>query len=148
MKRRTIREWMNFMMETENGNDDKNELYGIQREGDLRCQLVNYKPAKEFFEIYSDYLGETVLNVSSKKSKEDNKNYCLFIIEKEELFDYTDKTEREILEHIFKKAEKRDNIHIQENRKYFIKILDRCENSGIGLLFDEKGNFISVESEY
>ena len=142
MKRKTVREWMYFMMEIENGNDNKNELYGIKREDDLRCQLVNYKPAKEFFETYSNYLDDIVLNVSSQKLKEDGKNYCLFIIEKEEPFDYTDKTEKEILEHIFKKAEKRGAINLISIKKYSIEISDYTGN--VDLIFDEKENLLQI----
>lgn len=143
MKRRTIREWMDFM-----GTNNKNEFYGVQMEGGLTCKLENYKPGREFFKTYSGYLDDTVINMYPKNFEKDGKNYCLFITEKEEPFDYTNKTEREILEHIFKKAERRDDIHIQENRKDFIEILDSCEDNGIGLIFNEKGELSSIESEY
>lgn len=140
MKRKTVKEWMEFL-----GTNNENDFYGIQMEGGLTCKLENYKPAKEFFKTYFGYLDDIVINAYPKNFEKDGKNYCIFITEKEEPFDYTDKTEKEILEHIFKKAERRDDIHIQENRKDFIEILDRCEDNGISLIFDEKGNLVSIK---
>lgn len=61
MRRRTIREWMNFM-----GTDNENELYGVQMEDGLTCKLMNYQPVKTFFSIYSGYLDDTVINVYPK----------------------------------------------------------------------------------
>lgn len=144
MKRKTVREWMNFI-----GTDDENQLYGVQRKNDPPCKPMNYQPMKIFFSIYSGYLDDIVINIYPPKNFEkDGKNYCLFITEKEKPFDYTDKTEKEILEHIFKKAEKRDNIHIQENRKDFLEIMDNYESEGVGLIFNEKGNLSQIEVEY
>lgn len=138
MKRKTVREWMNFI-----GTDDENQLYGVQRKNGPSCKPINYQPMKIFFSIYSGYLDDIVINVYPPKNfKKDGKNYCLFLTE--EPFD-SNKTEKEIFEYLFKKAEKRDDIHIQENRKDFIEILDRCEDNGIGLIFDEKGNLISIK---
>lgn len=143
MRRKTVREWINFI-----GIDDENQLYGVQMEDGLTCKPMNYQPMKIFFSIYSGYLNDIVINIYPKNFEKDGKNYCLFITEKEEPFDYMNKTEKEILEQIFKKAERRDDIHIQENRKDFIEILDSCEDNGIGLIFNEEGELSSVESEY
>lgn len=79
MKRKTVREWMEFL-----GTNNENDFYGIQMEDGLRCKLKNYKPMKEFFEIYSGYLDDIVVNVYPKNRHEDGKNYCLFITEKED----------------------------------------------------------------
>ena len=79
MKRKTIREWMEFL-----GTNNENDFYGIQMEDGLRCKLKNYKPMKEFFETYSGYLDDVVVNVYPKNRHEDGKNYCLFITEKED----------------------------------------------------------------
>lgn len=137
MKRKTVREWMEFL-----GTDNENNFYGIQMEGGLHCKLKNYKPMKEFFETYSGYLDDIVVNAYPKNCHEDGKNYCLFLTEEPI---NSNKSEREIFEYLFKKAERRDDIHIQENRKDFIEISDRCEDNGIGLIFDKKGNLISVK---
>lgn len=116
-------------------------------EDGLTCKLMNYQPVKTFFSIYSGYLDDTVINVYPKNFEKDGKNYCLFITEKKEPFDYTNKTEKEIFEHLLKKAEKRDDIHIQENKKNFIEILDNCEDYGITLVFNEHGELATIESE-
>lgn len=137
MRRRTIREWMNFI-----GTDDENQLYGVQMEDGLTCKPMNYQPMKIFFSIYSGYLDDTVINIYPKNFEKDGKNYCLFITKKEELFDYMNKTEREILEHIFKKAEKRGVIDIINVKKNSIKILDYTGD--VDFIFDEKGNLIQV----
>lgn len=137
MRRRTIREWMNFI-----GTDDENQLYGVQMEDGLTCKPMNYQPMKIFFSIYSSYLDDTVINIYPKNFEKDGKNYCLFITKKEELFDYVNKTEREILEHIFKKAEKRGVIDIINVKKNSIEILDYTGD--VDFIFDEKGNLIQV----
>lgn len=142
MRRKTIREWMDFM-----GTDNENELYGIKMEDGLPCKLKNYKPVREFFKTYSGYLDDIVVNVYPKNLKQDGKNYVLFITEKEEPFDYTNKTEKEIFEYLLKKAEKRDDIHIQENKGSFIEILDNCEDYGVTFVFNEHGELATIESE-
>lgn len=142
MRRRTIREWMDFM-----GTDNKNELYGIKMEDGLPCKLKNYKPVREFFKTYSGYLDDIVINVYPKNLKQDGKNYVLFITEKEEPFDYTNKTEKEIFEHLLKKAEKRNSIQVQENEENYIKIWDSSEYYGTALVFNEHGKLINIKSE-
>lgn len=139
MKKNTVREWINFI-----GIDEETQLYGVQRKNGLRCKHENYMPMNEFFKIYSDYLDDIVINVYPHNFEKNGKNHCLFLTEEPI---NSNKTEREIFEYLFKKAERRDDIHIQENRKDFIEILDRCEDNGISLIFDEKGNLVSVESE-
>lgn len=142
MRRRTIREWMDFI-----GTDNKNELYGIKMEDGLPCKLKNYKPVREFFKTYSGYLDDIVINVYPKNLKQDGKNYVLFITEKEEPFDYTNKTEKEIFEHLLKKAEKRNSIQVQENEENYIKIWDSSEYYGTALVFNEHGKLINIKSE-
>lgn len=64
------------------GTNNENDFYGIQMEDGLCCKLKNYKPMKEFFEIYSGYLDDVVINVYPKDHHEDGKNYYLFITPK------------------------------------------------------------------
>lgn len=142
MRRKTIREWMDFM-----GTDNENELYGIKMEDGLPCKLKNYKPVREFFKTYSGYLDDIVVNVYPKNLKQDGKNYVLFITEKEEPFDYTNKTEKEIFEHLLKKAEKRNSIQVQENEENYIKIWDSSEYYGTALVFNEHGKLINIKLE-
>lgn len=137
MKKNTVREWINFI-----GTDDENQLYGVRRKNGPSCKPMNYQPMEIFFSIYSGYLDDIVIDVYPKNFEKNKKNYCLFITEEPIS---SNKTEKEILEHIFKKAERRDDIHIQENGKDFIEILDRCEDNGISLIFDEKGNLVSIK---
>lgn len=80
MKRKTVREWMEFL-----GIDNENQLYGIKLDGGLSCSPRNYKPAKEFFKTYNGYLDDIVINVYPSDRHKDGKNYCLFITENEEL---------------------------------------------------------------
>lgn len=137
MKKNTVREWMNFI-----GTDDENQLYGVQRKNGPSCKPMNYQPMEIFFSIYSGYLDDIVINVYPYNFEKNGKNHCLFLTEEPI---NSNKTEKEIFEYLFKKAERRDNIHIQEIGKDFIEILDRCEDNGIGLVFDEKGNLISIK---
>lgn len=137
MKKNTVREWMNFI-----GTDDENQLYGVQRKNGPSCKPMNYQPMEIFFSIYSGYLDDIVINVYPYNFEKNGKNHCLFLTEEPI---NSNKTEREIFEYLFKKAERRDDIHIQEIGKDFIEILDRCEDNGIGLVFDEKGNLISIK---
>lgn len=137
MKKNTVREWMSFI-----GTDDENQLYGVQRKNGPSCKPMNYQPMKIFFSIYSDYLDDLVINVYPYNFEKNGKNHCLFLTEEPI---NSNKSEREIFEYLFKKAERRDDIHIQEIGKDFIEILDRCEDNGIGLVFDEKGNLISIK---
>ena len=128
------------------GIDEETQLYGVQRENGLSCKLINYQPMKTFFSIYSSYLDDIVINVYPKNLEKDGKNYCLFIIE-EKPFDYTNKTEKEIFEHLLEKAENRNNIQVQKNEENFIKIWDSSEYYGIALVFNEKGELAAVESK-
>lgn len=137
MKKNTVREWMNFI-----GTDDENQLYGVQRKNGPSCKPMNYQPMEIFFSIYSGYLDDIVINVYPYNFEKNGKNHCLFLTEEPI---NSNKTEKEIFEYLFKKAERRDNIHIQEIGKDFIEILDRYEDNGIGLVFDEKGNLISIK---
>ena len=137
MKKNTVREWMNFI-----GTDDENQLYGVQRKNGSSCKPMNYQPMEIFFSIYSGYLDDIVINVYPYNFEKNGKNHCLFLTEEPI---NSNKTEREIFEYLFKKAERRDDIHIQENGKDFIEILDRCEDNGISLIFDEKGNLVSIK---
>lgn len=137
MKKNTVREWMNFI-----GTDDENQLYGVQRKNGPSCKPMNYQPMEIFFSIYSGYLDDIVINVYPYNFEKNGKNHCLFLTEEPI---NSNKTEREIFEYLFKKAERRDDIHIQENGKDFIEILDRCEDNGISLIFDEKGNLVSIK---
>lgn len=137
MKKNTVREWMNFI-----GTDDENQLYGVQRKNGPSCKPMNYQPMEIFFSIYSGYLDDIVINVYPYNFEKNGKNHCLFLTEEPI---NSNKTEREIFEYLFKKAERRDDIHIQENGKDFIEILDRCEDNGISLIFDKKGNLVSIK---
>lgn len=137
MKKNTVREWMNFI-----GTDDENQLYGVQRKNGPSCKPMNYQPMEIFFSIYSGYLDDIVINVYPYNFEKNGKNHCLFLTEEPI---NSNKTEKEIFEYLFKKAERRDDIHIQENGKDFIEILDRCEDNGISLIFDKKGNLVSIK---
>ena len=137
MKKNTVREWMNFI-----GTDDENQLYGVQRKNGPSCKPMNYQPMEIFFSIYSGYLDDIVINVYPYNFEKNGKNHCLFLTEEPI---NSNKTEREIFEYLFKKAERRDDIYIQENGKDFIEILDRCEDNGISLIFDKKGNLVSIK---
>lgn len=137
MKKNTVREWMEFI-----GTDDENQLYGVQRKNGPSCKPMNYQPMEIFFSIYSGYLDDIVINVYPYNFEKNGKNHCLFLTEEPI---NSNKTEREIFEYLFKKAERRDDIHIQENGKDFIEILDRCEDNGISLIFDKKGNLVSIK---
>lgn len=139
MKKNTVREWMNFI-----GTNDEKQLYGVQRKNGPSCKPMNYQPMKTFFSIYSDYLDDLVINVYPYNFEKNGKNHCLFLTEEPI---NSNKTEREIFEYLFKKAERRDDIHIQEIGKDFIEILDSWEDNGNGIsfVFNEKGNFIGIK---
>lgn len=137
MKRKTVREWMNFI-----GTDDENQLYGVQRKNGSSCKPMNYQPMKIFFGIYSSYLDDIVINVYPYNFEKNEKNYCLFLTE--EPFD-SNKTEKEIFKYLFKKAEKRGAVDIINVKKDSIEILD-CTGD-VNFIFDEKGNLIQVMAE-
>lgn len=137
MKKRTIREWMNFI-----GTDDENQLYGVQRKNGPSCKPMNYQPMKIFFSIYSGYLDDLVINVYPYNFKKNGKNHCLFLTEEPI---NSNKSEKEIFEHLFKKAEKRGAIDIISVKKDSIEILD-CTGD-VNFIFDEKGSLIQVMTE-
>lgn len=134
MKKNTVREWMNFI-----GTDDENQLYGVQRKNGPSCKPMNYQPMKIFFSIYSGYLDDIVINVYPYNFEKNGKNYCLFLTE--ESFD-SNKTEKEIFEYLFKKAEKRGAINLISIKKYSIEISDYTRN--VDLIFDEKENLLQI----
>lgn len=140
MKKNTVREWMNFI-----GTDDENQLYGVQRKNGPSCKPMNYQPMEIFFSIYSGYLDDIVINVYPYNFEKNGKNHCLFLTEEPI---NSNKMEREIFEYLFKKAERRGDIHIQENRKDFLKIMNNQESEGVGLIFNEKGDLSQIEVEY
>lgn len=139
MKRKTVREWMNFI-----GTDDENQLYGVQRKNGPSCKPMNYQPMEIFFSIYSGYLDDIVINVYPYNFEKNGKNHCLFLTEEPI---NSNKTEREIFEYLFKKAERRGDIYIRETGKDFIEILDSWKDNdkGVNFVFNEKDNFIGIK---
>lgn len=84
-------------------------------------------------------MDDIVINVYPHNFEKNGKNYCLFLTE--EPID-SNKTEKEIFKHLFKKAEKRGAIHLINIKKYSIEISDYTGN--VEFIFDEKENLLQI----
>lgn len=62
----------------------------------------------------------------------------------EKTFDYSNKTEREIFEYLFKRAELRKQVVIQEKQSDCLEVSNWAEDSSIKLIFGLNGKLLTI----
>lgn len=148
MEEKTLREWVESMNEE---NNNRYNLYGVMEENDDPNFIPDYIPwytKKEFLEKESNISNRIVVRfipsflVMGELDKP-QQHHHLFIIKKAP-FDYTNKTQKEIFEHLFKEARFQGRVIIQENKPNYIEVSNFNEDTSIRLVFRNDGTLFTV----